>query len=134
MSHDQQSAEHEGQLGRILTRLFREAETLFLQEIALLRAETSENARRLLSGFLLLCIGLAVALMGLAGLLVASVLLLALVTPPWAAAAIAGSLAMSLGGVVGIVGWQIMRRSHFVPSQSWRTLQETGEWLKEELT
>jgi len=118
----------------LLKQLFGEAETLLLQELALFRAEMGESAGKLVSGVLVLLSGVAVASIGGLALVAALVLLLGLVMPLWLAAALVGIAVVAIGGTLVLYGRRLVARASLVPRQSWQSLRETGEWLREELT
>jgi hypothetical protein len=64
----------------------------------------------------------------------ALVLLLGLVMPLWLAAASVGIAVVGIGGTLVLYGRRLVARASLVPRQSWQSLRETGEWLREELT
>jgi len=121
-------------LAPLLKRLFDEAETLLLQEFALVRAEMGENAGKLLGGIVILLAGIAVTSIGGLVLVAALVLLLGLVMPLWAAAAVVGGAVAVIGVALVLYGKRVVARVSLVPRRSWQSLRETSEWLREELT
>jgi hypothetical protein len=121
-------------LTHLLKRLFGEAETLLLQELALIRAEMGENAGKLIGGLLVLLSGVAVASIGGLALVAALVLLLGLAIPLWLAAAVVGIAVVAIGVGLVLYGRRLVARASLIPRQSWQSLRETGEWLREELT
>lgn len=120
-------------LATLLGQLFRDAETLLLQELALFRAELGANAGRLAAGVLVIGAGIAVALIGGLAMVGALVALLAAVMPVWLAAALVGLVFCGSGGALVLYGRRLIARASFVPRETWRSLRETGEWLGEEL-
>ncbi len=134
MADQDTASPHEPGLAALLARLFRESETLLLQQLALLRAETGENARRLIGGVLVLLAGAGVCLVGGLALLAAIILLLGRVLPLWAAAAVVGGVVAALGAALMLYGRRLVARASLVPRQSWQVMRETGDWLREELT
>jgi hypothetical protein len=125
---------HEPGLAALLTRLFRESETLLLQQLALLRAEVGENAGRFATGAVLLLVGIVVCLIGGLALIAALILVLGKVMPLWAAAAAVGLAVCVLGAGLILYARRVIARASLVPRQSWQAVRETGEWLKDELT
>src|SRR5690348_6337324 len=119
-------------LAALLGQLFRDAETLLLQELALFRAELGENAGRLAGGALIIVAGLALALIGALAVVAALIVLLGAVMPFWLASAVVGLLFCGSGGALILWGRRRMARASFVPRETWRSLRETGEWLGEE--
>jgi hypothetical protein len=128
------SSPQEPGLAQLLERLFYEAETLVVQELALLRAEMGENASKLIGGILVLLAGVAVASIGGLALVAALILLLGLVMPVWLAAAVVGAAVAVIGVVLVLYGRRLVARASLVPRHSWQSLRETGTWLREELT
>lgn len=125
---------HEPGLAALLTKLFRDAETLLLQQLALFRAELGENAGRLIGGLLVLLAGAAVALIGGLALVAALILLLGRIMPLWAASALVGAVIVAAGVALILYGRRLVARASLVPRQSLQVLRETGDWLREELT
>jgi uncharacterized membrane protein YqjE len=134
MAENDAAPPHEPRLAALLAQLLRDAETLLLQQLALLRAEIGENAGQLLGGALVLLAGLAVALIGGLGLMAAAILLLGLVMPLWAASAVIGLVVVAVGAALVFYGRRLIARATVMPRRSWQALRETGDWLREELT
>jgi len=126
-------APQDATLATLLGQLFRDAETLLLQELALFRAELGANAGRLATGALVIAAGIAVALIGGLAMVAALVALLAAIMPFWLAAALVGVVFCGGGGALILYGRRVMARASLVPRETWRSLRETGEWLGEEL-
>ena len=126
-------APQDARLATLLGQLFRDAETLLLQELALFRAELGANAGRLATGALVIAAGIAVALIGGLALVAALVALLGAVMPLWLAAALVGVVFCGSGGALILYGRRVIARARLVPRETWRSLRETGEWLGEEL-
>ena len=120
-------------LATLLGQLFRDAETLLLQELALFRAEIGANAGRLATGALIIAAGVAVALIGGLALVAALVALLSAIMPLWLAAALVGVVFCGSGGALILYGRRVIARASLVPRETWRSLRETGEWLGDEL-
>lgn len=127
------SSSHEPGLARLVKQLFADAETLLLQELALFRAELGENAGKLVGGLLVLLAGVALALIGGLALVAALILLLGRLMPLWLASGIVGIATAAAGGALMLYGRRLVVRASLVPRQSWQSLRETGEWLREEL-
>ena len=121
-------------LAALLGQLFRDAETLLVQELALFRAELGENAGRLIGGLLVLLVGVAVTLVGALALVAALILLLGSLMPLWAAAALVGAVVAAVGIALVFYGRRLVARASLMPRRSWQSMRETGEWLREELT
>ena len=125
---------HEPGLAQLLARLFRDAETLLLQELALIRAEMGESAGNLIGGALLALVGVAISLIGGLAIVAAIIILLGEVLPLWISAGLIGIAAVAAGAVLILWGRRRLARATLVPRHSWQALRETGDWLKEELT
>jgi putative superfamily III holin-X len=132
-SEDRGEKGQEATLAALLGQLFRDAETLLLQELALFRAELGANAARLAAGALVIASGIAVALIGGLAMVAALVVLLGAIMPFWLAAALVGLIFCGSGGVLILYGRRLIARASLVPRETWRSLRETGEWLGEEL-
>jgi putative superfamily III holin-X len=120
-------------LAALLGQLFRDAETLLLQELALFRAELGENAGRLAGGALFVVAGVAVSLIGGLAVVAALIVLLGAIMPFWLASALVGALFCGSGAALILYGRRLIARATLVPRQTWHSLRETGEWLGEEL-
>ncbi len=131
--HDNASPREPG-LAALLTRLFRESETLLLQQLALVRAEIGENAGRFAGGVAVLLAGIVLCLIGGLALIAALILLLGKLVPLWAAAALVGAAVTALGAALVLYARRMMARASLVPRQSWQAMRETGDWLRDELT
>jgi hypothetical protein len=134
MAENDTASSREPGLAGLLTRLFRESETLLLQQLALVRAEIGENAGRLAGGVAVLLAGIIVCLMGGLALIAAVILLLSQVMALWAAAAVVGGVVTALGAGLVLYGRRLLARASLVPRQSWQVMRETGDWLRDELT
>jgi hypothetical protein len=118
----------------LLSELFREAETLLLQEFALFRAELGENAGRFAGGVLVMLAALLVVLIGAIGLLAAATLLLGQLMPIWLACALMGIMVIAGGVLLGLYGRRLIARAALMPERTLQSLRETGAWIREELT
>lgn len=121
-------------LSALLSHLFRDSESLLLQQLALLRAETGEALGGLALGALLMMVGLLVALTGALALVTAVIVLLSAVMPLWLACVAVGAAVCAIGAVLVLYGLRRLRAAQLVPRQTLQSLRETGEWLREELT
>ncbi len=121
-------------LASLLSALLRDAETLLLQQLALARAELGENIGQFVGGAVVLLAGLGVAIIGGLTLAAALVLLLGYVMPLCAASALVGAVLTAGGAGAILYGRRLMARATLVPHEALRSLHETGEWLREELS
>jgi len=131
----QASAEdRQASLATFLSRLFSDAETLLLQELALFRAELGENAGRLLGGALLALAGVLVVLIGILGLVAAVTILLSGIIPLWLACALVGLAVGAVGALLLLYARRLMQSVSFVPERTLQSLRETRDWADAELT
>lgn len=121
-------------LAALLSQLFRDAETLLLQELALFRAELGESAGRLLSGGLLIVAGLLALHVGGLALVAALALLLGYVVPLWLACALVGLPVAGAGVALVLLGRRMAGSATLMPRRSLQAMRDTGNWLREELT
>lgn len=125
---------HEPGLAQLLGQLFRDAETLLLQELALIRAELAESLGNLVGGAFLALVGIVVSLIGGLAIVSAIIILLGEFLPLWVSAGLVGIIALAAGAILILWGRRRLSRASMVPRQSWQALRATGDWLREELT
>jgi len=128
------SSPHEPGLAQLLGQLFHDAETLLLQELALIRAELGESAGNLVGGAFLALAGIVVSLIGGLAIVAAIIILLGEFLPLWISAGLVGVAALVAGTILILWGRRRLSRASLVPRHSWQALHETGDWLREELT
>lgn len=131
---DSPSPNEPSPLADLIARLLRDAEALLLQELTLARAEIGETMGRLVGGGVLLLAGIAIGLCGGLALAAALVLLLGEIMPKWLACALVGAFVAALGGALALYGRHLLAKAVLVPRRTLRSLQETGQWMSEELT
>jgi len=133
MAADDDGATQSG-LAALLRALFRDAETLVVQQLALLRAETGESLRDMGTGTLLAIAGVGLALIGGIAVVAALVVLLAAVMPLWLACALVGVVFVLAGGALVWWGRRLVTSASLVPRRTLESLAETAAWAHEELT
>lgn len=121
-------------LAALLSQLFRDAETLLLQELALFRAELGESAGRVLWGGLLMAFGVLALHAGGLALVAALALLLGYVVPLWLACVLIGVPVAAAGVALVLQGRRVAATATVVPRRTVQAMRDTGEWLREELT
>lgn len=121
-------------LVNLLSRLFRDAETLLLQELTLFRAEMTENVGDLALGVFIVLAALLTVLIGAIAIMAALTLSLGYLMPMWLACALVGLLVIAAGVLLGLYGRRLIARGTLKPRRTLESLRETGEWLREELT
>ena len=133
-SADGEAPKHDSALAGLLSRLIRDSETLLLQELALVRAEIAESLVQMATGSALVAVGLALGFAGALGLMAALILVLGLWLPLWLACVIVGGVTLAGGILLALRGRRSLAGASLVPRRALRVLDETGEWLREELT
>lgn len=121
-------------LRNLLADLVREVSILFRQEIALARAELSEDLSRLTSGAASVAIGGAVAFAGLLFLLACATLALANVVAPWLAALIVGGTVSLVGLALLIKGRSDLRMNNLVPHRTIESVHHAKRLAKEHMS
>jgi hypothetical protein len=120
-------------LGALFADLSREVSHLFRLELALARAEITDQAGQIGTGAALVAAGALILFAGVLVLLEAAVLALALVLAPWLAALIVGGLVLLLGAVLALKGRHDIAARSLMPSRTLRTLREDAEWAREQM-
>jgi uncharacterized membrane protein YqjE len=98
-------------LGAVVHRLSEQVPELVRSEIRLAQAELTEKGKRAGVGVGLFSVAGILALYGFAALLTTVVVLLDLVLPLWAAAAIVTGVLLAVAGVAGLMGKKQVSRS-----------------------
>jgi hypothetical protein len=117
----------------LLTRLFHESETLVLQELALVRAETAESVAEFVSGALVLLVGIAVAFVGVLAMAATCIALLAYILPIWIASAVVGILVLAGGAAIAVHGRRLLAKATLIPHRAVQSWHDTARWTREEL-
>jgi hypothetical protein len=131
---------------RSVTELFKrlrdETTTLFRQEVALVKAETSEKASRITRNVVFLAVGGAIAFAGFIFLLLGldHLILVGLVgagvsnrVAVWVAPLIVGVVIAAIGYGLLQKGVSTLRRERVAPHRTVQSLQENKEWLKHKI-
>lgn len=117
--------------GELLSQLATNSAALVRDEIQLAKQEMSEKLELFRSGILVLVVGSLIGLVGILALTTAAIIGLArYVGPGYSALIIGGTLAI-IGGVTASIGLVQIKRISPVPKQTFETLEEDKEWLKE---
>jgi uncharacterized membrane protein YgdD (TMEM256/DUF423 family) len=114
----------------LLRRLVGDAATLFAQELALLKAETSESIRELKAATMSIAIGGAVLFAGIIFLLLAAVYGLSNVMDPWLAALIVGGVVTLIGIVMLATGRGKLEPAAIAPRRTAASLRKDTEMIK----
>jgi hypothetical protein len=114
----------------LLRRLFDDVSTLFAQELALLKAETTESIGDLKAAAVSMAMGGAVAFMGLFFLLLSAVYGLSNVVDPWLAALIVGGVVTLIGVIMLMSGSKKMEPKAVAPSRTAASLRKDTQMVK----
>jgi uncharacterized membrane protein YqjE len=117
-------------LGELLKQLSQETSTLVRQEIALARAELSEQGRKAGQGAGILAAGAVVGLLALGALTAFLILLLAEVMDAWLAALIVAVVYGVIAAVLALRGRDRLKEATPPAPQTVETVKEDVEWAK----
>ena len=115
----------------LIEAISRKAALLAEKEVALARAELSENVRSELSMVKWLAGAVVAGLVGTTVLLVAAVLAAAPYVRPWVAAVLLGGGVLAAGVVFGLHGWRRHVQSPLALTR--KSLKDNWHWVKERL-
>jgi hypothetical protein len=114
----------------LLRRLAGDVSTLFAQELALLKAETTRSIADLKAATVSIAMGGAVAFMGAFFLLLAAVYGLSNVVDPWLAALIVGGVVTLIGVIMLATGRRKLEPAAVAPRRTAASLRKDTEMLK----
>ena len=114
----------------LLRRLVSDVSTLFAQELALLKAETTESIADLKAATVSIATGGAVAFMGVFFLLLAAVYGLSNVVDPWLAALIVGGVVTLIGVIMLVTGSKKLEPRAVAPSRTADALRKDTQMIK----
>ncbi|MEW9529757.1 phage holin family protein [Microbispora sp. NPDC049125] len=118
--------------GELVRRLSEDVSRLIRDELRLARLEMARKGRRAGLGAGLLGGAGVVALFGGGALVAAVIMLLAMVLPAWASAAIVGAVLLVAAGVLGLVGKrQVSQAGPPTPHEAMRSLKADIDVMKE---
>jgi hypothetical protein len=121
-------------LGTLISGLADDLQRLFRLEIALLKHEIGDNARRLGIGVVLLAVGAALGFTAWLAVFAAAVIALAIIWPAWLAAVVVGAATFIPAGLLLYFGVRSIRMQRLVPQRTLNTLRENGAWVKERMS
>jgi hypothetical protein len=107
--------------------IVRDIQQILRGEIRLARAEAAVELARLRSGVVLLVAAMVFAVLGLAYVLLASVLLMALTLPMWMSALIVGVVVIAIAAAAAVAGLAEVRKIRGAP-RTVQSLKETVRW------
>ena len=121
----------EPSLGQLFGDLARDVQTLFKQELALAKTETTQSARRAAMDIAKIVAGALVLYTGVIFLLAAAVFGLRELDLPWSLSA------LIVGAVVAVIGLFLVFRAKsdltsgsLAPTETIESLKQDGEWAK----
>ena len=114
----------------LLRRLVDDVSTLFAQELALLKAETSESLRDMKAAIVSIAMGGAVLFLGVLFLLLSAVYGLSQVVDPWLAALIVGGVVTFVGTIMLVTGSKKLEPAAMAPHRSAASLRKDTEMIK----
>src|SRR5215210_266184 len=121
----------EPSLGQLFGDLARDVQTLFKQEIALAKTETTQSAKRAVMDIAKIVAGALVLYTGVIFLLAAAVFGLRELDLPWSLSA------LIVGAVVAVIGLFLVLRAKsdltsgsLAPTETIESLKQDGEWAK----
>lgn len=121
-------------IGTLFADLTDDLSKLFRLEIALVKLELAEKARRLGRGAVAVAAGGVLAFSAWLALMAAAILGLATVLHPWLAALIIGVLVLVIAGVLLWLGKRWLDAQRLVPRRTLNSLREDGAWIKERVS
>lgn len=114
----------------LVRRLVDDVSTLFMQEVALLKAELTESIQHTKAATLSVAMGGAVLFVGVIFLLLAAVYALSNVVDPWLAALIVGGTVAIIGLVMLVTGSKNLEPAAMAPHRSAASLRKDTDLVK----
>ncbi len=121
----------EPSLGQLFGDLARDIQTLFKQEIALAKTETTQSAKRAAMDIAKLVAGALVLYTGVVFLLAAAVFGLRELDLPWSLSAlIVGAIVAAIGLFLVLRAKSDLTSGSLAPTETIESLKQDGEWAK----
>lgn len=114
----------------LFRRLIGDAGTLFAQELALLKAETTQSIGDLKAATVSMAMGGAVTFLGIFFLLLAAVYGLSNVVDPWLAALIVGGVVTLIGVIMLATGRRKLEPASLAPHRTAASITKDTEMIK----
>lgn len=114
----------------LLRRLIGDVSTLFSQEVALLKSETTQSIGDLKAATVSIAMGGAVAFLGVFFLLLAAVYGLSNVVDPWLAALIVGGVVTLIGVIMLATGRRKLEPASLAPQRTAASITKDTEMIK----
>jgi predicted phage tail protein len=126
---------HEPTLGELFVELSDDFSHLVRQEMALARAEISENLNRGRQGATQMAIGGVLAYTGLLALIAAIVILVGnWIDSYWLSALLVGAIIVAVGVVMLLSGKGKLEKMNLVPKKTINSIERDAKTVKEKLT
>ena len=120
-------------LGDLFRQLAQDSAILVRQEVALAKAELSENVKSVARDAAKIAVGAVVAAVGALVMVAFLVLLLGdVVGKYWAGALIVGVLFVAIGAFLVMNAMKRLKQDSITPEQTLQTLKEDKQWLQSE--
>ncbi len=119
----QDSAQNQISLGELLTNLLNDIVSIGRQEIRLARVELAKKVSTAASGIGQTAAGGLLAYIGLLALLMAGVVALSRLLPPWGAGLAVGLLIVIVGAVLMVIGRRALRQLSLLPEGTMASVQ-----------
>ena len=124
----------EAGLSRLVSGILHDAQELIQQEIALARVEIGNELRKTKEAAVSMVAGLATLAVASLFFLLAVVFLISWATsyniPLWGSFFIVGGVLGLTGAILALLGRQRVEQIHLVPRQTYDTLRENLQWIK----
>ena len=126
--------DNEPGLGELFRQLAQDSATLVRQEMALAKAEMTQNLRSAARDATMVAIGGGVALLGMLVLILFLVLVIGdALNEYWAGALIVGLLFLIIGGVLAMGALKRLKHDSLTPARTIDTLKEDKQWAQSEI-
>jgi uncharacterized membrane protein YqjE len=126
--------DNEPGLGELFRQLAQDSATLVRQEMALAKAEMTQNLKAAARDATMVAVGGGVALLGLLVLILFLVLVIGdALNEYWAGALIVGLLFLIIGGVLAMGALKRLKHDSLTPARTIDTLKEDKQWAQSEI-
>ncbi|HEY0151813.1 MAG TPA: phage holin family protein [Longimicrobium sp.] len=127
-------ADDEPGLGELFRQLAQDSATLVRQEMALAKAEMTQNLKAAARDATMVAVGGGVALLGMLVLILFLVLVIGdALNEYWAGALIVGLLFLIIGGVLAMGALKRLKHDSLTPARTIDTLKEDKQWAQSEI-
>lgn len=124
---------HQRPLPELFGELSRQMNTMLRQEMQLARLEMKNRVAEAGRNVAMLVAGGLILYAGFLGLMITAVIALANIMELWLAALIVGGVVAIVGAIMLGAGYGQLKEMDMVPRRTVDSLQESAEWLKQEI-